>query len=129
MKKIFENRTIGFYIGLAVSCLALVTDIVFIIGDHADRTFSMLAFLLALAGALSYLVVCFVDFKYTLFVTGGLFIGAFVTELNVSLPSLSDVWNGVNFIGGNAFFGTAVAAVFLIASIGVIITAFMGERK
>lgn len=128
-KKIFDNRTVAFYIGLVGAALALVTDIVFIIGDHADRTFSLLAFALAFIGALSYLAVCLFDCRYLILLSGGLFIGAFAVELNTALPSLSDVWNGVNFIGGNAAFGTTVAAVFLLAAICMIVVAFSGERK
>lgn len=49
--------------------------------------------------------------------------------LRVAVPSLSDVWNHVNFIGGNAFLGMTFAGVYLVAAILGVIVCFTGITK
>lgn len=128
MMELLKNKTMTFYIGLVGALIAMITDVVFVIGDHADRTFSVLAFILMLLGALVYAVWLVKDFKFIPLVSGGLFVGGFAVELYTVLPSLSDVWNGVNFIGGNAVFGSIVMGLFLVSTICMIIACF-GDRE
>ena len=60
---------------------------------------------------------------------GGSFKEAFAFALRVALPSLSDVWNGVNFIGGNAALGVTFTAIYLVSAILGLVSSFMGQNK
>lgn len=129
MKELFKDRTVGFYVGLAGAALALVADILFVIIDHADRTFSMIAFVLVLIGSLLYAARLVKDFKFMPMLSGVTFAVGFAVELYTVLPSLSDVWNHVNFIGGNAAVGTTFTVIFLVAAICSIVACFTDGKK
>lgn len=51
---------------------------------------------------------------------------AFGLVLRVAVPSLSDVWNHVNFIGGNAALGMTFAGVYFVCAILGCISCFLG---
>ena len=51
MKKPFEGRNFGFYVLFAAALVALAGAILYLVLDGGDRTFTILGFLLALAGA------------------------------------------------------------------------------
>ena len=51
----------------------------------------------------------FTRLKFAAFVPTAFYAAAFGVVLRVAVPSLSDVWNKVNFIGGNAAMGMAFA--------------------
>ena len=127
--KLFKDRTVGFYIGLAGAVLALVSDLVWLIIDHADRTFDLLAFILILVGALSFALVVFTKFEFAPIIPAVLLIAGLALALNVILPSVSDLWNGVNFIGGNGVLGAIFAGIFLVCTILETVCCFMKERK
>lgn len=129
MNSVFKNRTIGFYIALAASVVALVADILFIALDGTNRTFSSVAFVFMLAGSVSVLLMLFTDLAFAPVLQAGLFIAGFALELNATLPSVSDVWNGVNFIGGNATLGIIFTAVFFLCAVAAIVACFLPQRK
>lgn len=58
----------------------------------------------------------------------GLVYSGFALTVNAALPSISDVWNGVNFIGGNATLGIIFSVTFFVAAVAGIISCFMKER-
>lgn len=129
VKNAFRNRTIGFYIGLAAALIALIGAILFVAIDGSDRTFTAAGFALMLVGALAEVVVIFADLKFVPFVSTALYIGGFALTINAALPSISDVWNGVNFIGGNATLGIIFSVTFFISALAGIVACFMSERK
>lgn len=129
IKEGFKNRTIGFYLSLCAALLAIISAILYISLDFSDKTFSLFGFIFALLGALSIVLLFFVRKDYLAFIPTLLYSVAFAFVLRYTLPSLSDVWNGVNFIGGNAFLGLAFSIVFLILSVIGIITSFIGINK
>ena len=129
VKNAFKNRTVGFYIGLAAAVIALIGAILFVAIDGDDRTFTATGFALMLAGAVVEAVVIFADLKIVPLISTGLYIGGFALTINAALPSLSDVWNGVTFIGGNATLGVIFSATFLICAVAGIVACFMNERR
>ena len=60
--------------------------------------------------------------------TAGYIIG-FSIVLRCTIPSVSDVLNKVNFIGGNAAMGVLFSCIFLICSILGCISCFLGQSK
>ena len=118
MKKPLEGRNIGFYLLLAAALAALAGAILYLVLDGEDRTFALPAFILALAGAVS-----------TPLLPTALYAASAALVLRVALPSLSDVWNKVNFIGGNAALGMTFAGVFLFCALLGVAVCFMGTEK
>ena len=106
MKKPFEGRNFGFYVLFAAALVALAGAILYLVLDGGDRTFTILGFLLALAGAVSTILAVLTRLKFAPLVPTALYAAASALVLRLALPSLSDLWNKVNFIGGNAVLGT-----------------------
>lgn len=128
-KNVFKDRTVGFYIGFCSAIVALVADVLFIAFDVSDRTFSVAAFVLMLLGALSIALAALTDLEFAPLLPAGCFIAGFALTLNAALPSLSDVWNGVSFIGGNAVLGMVFSAVFFLCAAASVTACFMKWRK
>lgn len=125
----FKNRTVAFYVTLSAAIIAFVGALLYLITDGTDRTFSLGAFLFVLIGALSVGLTVFTDLQFAPVIPSVLYSAGIAMCLRVVLPSLSDVWNGVHFIGGNAVLGTIFAAIFLVADVCSIIACFMEQRK
>ena len=127
----FKQRTVAYYLGLGAAALAVIGAIVYAITDFGDKSFSETAFVVMLVGGLAYAGVMFTEFEFMTLIPSAMYVLGFAFALNAMLPPLSDVWNGVSFIGGNAFVGLAFTIVFAVAAILGIVTAFMelGRKK
>jgi hypothetical protein len=53
----------------------------------------------------------------------------FAFALRQTLPSVSDVWNKVNFIGGNALMGSIFSGVFLLCAVLSVVACFSGTDR
>jgi hypothetical protein len=111
------------------AAIALIGSVLYLILDHGDRTFSWLAFGLALAGAALTLLPVKTKLAFAPLLPTALYAAAFGLVLRAALPSLSDVWNGVNFIGGNATLGMTFAGVYLICGILGCAACFMNSSS
>ena len=111
---------------LAAAAIALIGCILYPVLDGADRTFSLLGLLLAALGAASTLLALLSDLGFAPILPTALYAAAFGVVLRVAIPSLSDVWNHVNFIGGNAALGMTFAGVYLLAALLGVIACFVG---
>ncbi len=126
MKKLVEKRGLGFYLSLVAAAVAIIGCALYIILDGSDKTFVPAGALLAFAGAISIALVLFTRLSFAPFVPTALYAAAFGVVLRAAVPSLSDVWNKVNFIGGNAAMGMAFAGVFFICAVLGTIACFVG---
>ena len=124
-----KERTFGMILLLIAAGIALVGSILYLALDHGDRTFSWLAFGFALGGVAVSTLPVLLRYKPLVILPAALYGASFALVLRVALPSLSDVWNHVNFIGGNAALGMTFAGVYLIASIAAVLTAFTGVKR
>ena len=129
MKKSFADRNFGFYILLAAAFVALAGAILYLALDGGDRTFTILGFLLALAGAVSTILAVLTRLKFAPLVPTAFYAAASAFVLRLALPSLSDLWNKVNFIGGNAVLGMSFAGVFLLCAALATVSCFTGPEK
>lgn len=132
LRQIFAGRKVGFYISLASALLILIFDILYIALDYGDKTFSVLTFALMLCGSIITIVYCFIgrgmlDFMPA--VSCILYGFGFGQHLILALESLSDVWNQVNFVGGNAQMGAVFTALFFVPVAAAVVAAFMNEDK
>lgn len=126
--KIFKNRSLGFWIGLFASVLMLISNIAFIIYDDGDRTFSYLTFTLILVGVLSELLVIFKNYSFAPILPPVFFGGGLAIHLYLGLPTLSDVVNGVNFIGGDPTAVIAFGVPFILGTVIAIVASFMDHE-
>lgn len=128
MKNVFKNRGLGFYMNLIAGAAALLGAILYIALDGTDKTFTVVGFALALAGAGSTALTVFTRLKFATFVPTAFYAAAFGVVPRVAAPSLSDVWNKVNFIGGNAAMGMAFAGVFFLCAVLGAVSCFAGSN-
>ena len=114
---------------IAAGALAVVGSVCYILLDRKDITFSWYAVGFALMGAISTWAVCRFDKEFLLLITSGLYSVAFGFALRVAIPSLSDIWNHVNFIGGNALMGSVFSGIYLVCALLGVIACFQGKAQ
>lgn len=128
--QLFRDRTPAFWVALAASAAMLVADIAYLALDGGDTvTFSWFNFCMILAGALCFAVPTVFDFPSAAVLTVGLASFGTASLLAMSLESLSDIWNGVNFVGGNAVMSAVFAGIFLACVLTVAVTCFFPQTK
>lgn len=110
---------------LAAALVAVVGSVLYFLLDGSDKTFTWFGVAFAMAGAIST-VFCFTRFKLEPFVTAALYSASFGFVLRVAIPSLSDVWNKVNFIGGNATMGIIFSCIYLVCAVLSVVSCFVG---
>lgn len=131
-ERFVSGRTIGFYLALGAAVLFLISDIIFVAVDAGDRTFSYVTFALILVGAAIEIVSVFFDYKFLDFlpvVSCACYGVAFGMHLYLGLPTLSDRWNGVNFVGGNGDAVITFAILFGIGLVAALAACFMKRRR
>lgn len=126
---LFKDRTSGFWIGFMAACLMLAADIVFIIFDYRDRTFSFVTFGLIIAGFAAELLVLIKNYYFAPLLSSICFGVALSMHLYLGFPTLSDVVNGVNFIGGNPQAVIIFGIAFAIGTVASLISCFMNQSK
>jgi hypothetical protein len=128
--KIRQRKTVVFYIGLLVALFAILSGLAYYFYDYGDKTFADLATIHMVVGGLLYIgLVGFTRFKFAPMVPAAMYIVGFAEALAATLPSLSDVWNGVNFIGGFAYMGLFFTIQFAVCAVLSIVGAFMNYNK
>ncbi len=136
MNKLFEkfvkDRTVGYWLALGTALAFLIADIIFIATDFGDVTFSLVTFLFILGGVVIEVVYVVLDMKILDFlpvVSCACYGVAIGQHWKLGLESLSDLWNGVNFIGGNYYIALAFGIVFTVFTIAAIVSCFMKQKK
>lgn len=112
----------------AAACVAILGSLLYYLLDGSDKTFSWIGLVFALAGAVSSLA-AFTSFPLAAYFPTALYAASFGFVLRVAIPSLSDVWNKVNFIGGNALLGMIFTGVYLVCTILSICACFIGTTS
>lgn len=82
-----------------------------------------------LGGVLYLLLVSFLPFKFVPMIPAILYTAAFGYALQATLPPLSDVWNGVHFIGGFAYMGLFYTIRFFVCAVASIVSCFFSYYK
>lgn len=132
MKEFLKNRSVGFYLGWAAALLMILGDILFIALDVTDRTFSAVTFVFVLLGAAAEIASAFLPEKIASAapVVSCICYGvAFGQHLMLSLETLSDVWNDVSFVGGNAAVAVAFLVIFFVGTVAAVVSAFFVRAR
>ena len=114
---------------IVAALIAVIGSVLYVLLDGTDKTFTWIGFGLALLGAFGT-VISFTQFQLAPFAPAVLYAAALGFVLRVAIPSLSDVWNKVNFIGGNAVMGITFSCVYLVCALLAVWACFVGtDRK
>lgn len=135
MKKLFENRKLGFYLTFAAAALAVLGALAYLIiyqataKETVDRVFSWLTFGLILGGAVITLAGEIFRLPFTPILGGACFAVALANHLVETAYPLADVLTGVPFFGGNPTLAIAFSVVFGLAALINVVGAFMAHHK
>lgn len=123
-----KNKGITFVLVCLLALLSWIAAAAYIVTDRGDITFSWLAVgLLVLGGALGAAAEW--SGLELLLLPGSLCVSAAFGEmLRVGLPSVSDIWNGVTFVGGNGRLALVFIAVFAVLALAYCILCFIPKK-
>ncbi len=123
-----KKLNLGRILLLAAAAVAIVGSVCYWLLDGTDKTFTWLGLWLAVAGGAAT-AVGFANLKFAPLVPAVLYSAAFGVVLRLAIPSLSDVWNRVNFIGGNAVLGMTFSGVYLACAVLAVAACFSGAGE
>jgi hypothetical protein len=129
MKNMLRNKTFGFYLGFIASLSALIMDAFYIISDFGDKTFSIVAFLLILLGSICGILVLFTDFQFMQLLASVLISAGVGFIISVTIPTITDIFNGVVFIGGNQSAAVLFLITFLLCGIVSNLSCYFDKSK
>jgi lipid-A-disaccharide synthase-like uncharacterized protein len=134
-KEFFKNRSLGFFIALAGSCLAIIISIVYLISylsvsaDKMDRVFSILTFLFTLLGGVVVLVGELLRIEY-ISMLGPILIAVALAKHSVEAAyPIADIGTGVVFFGGNQLFAVLFIVLIGIAFLVTLVSTFLKHNK
>lgn len=129
-KEMLKEKTVAQYACYTLLLAGLIVDIAFIAVNGGDQTFTIGCFVCVLLGSLIGLADLFVRIdSVPVFAASLLYACACAFHLHAALPSISDLWNGVNFIGGNQSAAIGFGIVFLVIAVGLVVLNFFGFTK
>lgn len=102
MISFLKGKSVWDYISLAAILPAAVMLVYYCIQSNADGCFELSIVLLLVVGIVLELGYFFVRFDFLPMLAAVMFGVAAGLMLYYALPTFSDIWNNVNFIGGNA---------------------------
>lgn len=130
IKQFFKGRTVGFYLSLGAGAVMLIADILFIALDFGDRTFSLVTFFAVLVGAAAAIAHALLPkLEFLPLVSAALYGVGMGMHLYLGLPTLSDVVNEVNFVGGNPTMVIAFGIIFLLCLVCAVASCFLAQSK
>lgn len=135
MKSILENRRFGFYLAACSGLLAVVGAAAFFVtymvtaGAEPDRVFNYMTLGMMLAGGIVCIAgeifhIRIAPLAATLLCGVGL-----ANHLVETAYPLADVLTGVPFFGGNFSMALVFAIIFILATVGQVVAAFMEHNK
>lgn len=128
-ERLFKGKSVWDYMCLAAVLPALVMLVYYCIQSNADGCFEVSILLLLLAGIILELVNAFYKFDLLPMLAAVAFGVAAGLMLYYALPTFSDIWNNVNFIGGNAGAYFAYLSILMATFIVSAMPCFLIGRK
>lgn len=131
MKKLFKDRTRGFYLAFGTSAAALLGGVAYLVvymataGQTMDRVFSWLTLGMILVGAVVGVATEVLQFRFGPIIASVLFSVALANHLVESAYPLADVLTGVPFFGGNFTLALIFAILFGLVAVCQVVSAFM----
>lgn len=129
IKENFSLKTVLRYVLYAVCLVGIIIDIIFLIIDGSDQTFVQGCFILVPLGSCIGLLDLFDYEGFCIWGAALCYIAGVGFHLLEALQSVSDMWNGVNFIGGNQESAIAFGCCFIEITIVLIVLNFLNGKK
>ncbi|MBQ7242715.1 MAG: hypothetical protein IJS52_00685 [Bacilli bacterium] len=114
-----------------VAVVLIVTSVLYVAINSGDHTFAWLNFIMLLVGAAVLIGGTFLPAvikPYVPLVSAIAVAVAFGHQFQLTLETLSDVWNGVSFIGGSPAMGVTFSVLFFLAAAALIVRCFLKEK-
>lgn len=108
--------------------VGLVASVSFVVLDAGDVTFSAYCVACIAAGSLVGLADVFLSREALLWVSSLFYTAGVGFHLYAALPSISDLWNHVNFIGGNQTLAIVFGSIFVAVMAVLLVSNFVIER-
>lgn len=109
--------------------IGMIASVVFAVLDAGDVTFSVYCVICIIAGSLIGLVDVFLSLEGLLWIASLLYAAGFGFHLYAALPSISDLWNHVNFIGGNQSLAITFGSIFAAIMLALLVSNFVIDRE
>lgn len=109
--------------------IGMIASVVFAVLDAGDVTFSMYCVICIIAGSLIGLADVFFSSEILLWIASLLYAAGFGFHLYAALPSISDLWNHVNFIGGNQSLAITFGSIFAVVMLALLASNFVIDRE
>lgn len=130
IKGFIKSKSCTQLITYGVLLAGIIADIVFIAIDINDKTFSISCALCILLGSIVGLTDLFVGFRGVFgWIASLAYAVAIALHINVALPSVSDLWNNVDFIGGNQEIAIIFGVIFIVFEIALLVLNFLEKDK
>ena len=129
IRQIVEGRKPTFHVELAAALAAVVCAVYYAVQANADGCFGVWFLLSLCAGVASIAAHAFLRWEFFLPLAGVFFGAATGFIVHDMLPTLSDVWNGVHFIGGNLTAYIVYTAFALLCAVCAIVCTFLGTER
>lgn len=123
---LFKNRKASFYMEIIAVLLGVGGSVYYAIQSNIDNAFNVFYLILMLCGAAATLANVLLKAEFLLPVAGILCGTAFGIIVHDMLPTMSDVWNGVLFIGGNLTAYIIYTAIAFAVAVLIIVSCFLG---
>ena len=129
MKRLFQNKSVGYYLGILAGLGTLILAIVYYVTDFGDKTFSWAAFVLLIAAFCTEVGIVLTNIRFLPILPPILVGGAVGMHLYTAFPSITDLINGIVFIGGNSKLAVQLAIAFGIAGLVFVIAGFFEKNR
>ena len=135
MKKLFENKPLGFFLSFGAAIVAAVGAVAFVAvymltaGDSVDRVFNWVTMGFILGGGAVGILTEILGLRFGPLLTASLLSVGFANHLVELAYPLADVLTGVPFFGGNFTLALIFAIIFGVAVICTVIAAFMEHTR
>lgn len=135
MKKLLENRKLGFYLAAAAAVLAVLGALVYLIiyqataKETVDRVFNWLTLGLVLLGGVLGIAGEILRLPFAPILSGACLSVGLANHLVETAYPLADVLTGVPFFGGNPTLAIAFSVVFGLAAVLNVVGAFMPHSE
>lgn len=134
-KEFFKDRSLGFFVALIGSCLAIIISIVYLISylsisaDKMDRVFSILTFLFTLLGGIVILVGELLRIEF-ISLAGPILIAVALAKHSVEAAyPIADIGTGVVFFGGNQLFAVLFIVLIGVTFLIALVSTFLSHNK
>lgn len=124
-----KMKSWNWFLALATDVIALVADILYIVMDGADKTFSLAAFVVILIAALCTVAEIFLSFRCIALGRACLYSVGFAFVIYAGVPTLTDLFNNVVVIGGNTWAVLCFGGVFLFCTLLAVINCFFPWQR